>query len=107
MQTLVIYDEYIQENLSPLRKALEKRSISNGPSTEGELVERSREKSFAWSFFFVDLLSVLPKQFLQILSQVQDLHKTAQSFDSDDRESLRQLYDYAHKCKLFGVCSVQ
>lgn len=35
MQTLQFYDEYIQENLSPLRKALEKRPLSNGPSTEG------------------------------------------------------------------------
>ncbi|CAF4152517.1 unnamed protein product, partial [Rotaria magnacalcarata] len=48
------------------------------------------------------LLSIPPKQFLQILSQVQDLHKTAQSFESGDKESLIKLYDYALKCKLFG-----
>jgi hypothetical protein len=54
--------------------------------------------------YLIDLLSIPTKQFLQILSQVQDLHRTAQSFESTDRESLVKLYDYAQKCKLFGVC---
>jgi len=54
--------------------------------------------------YLIDLLSIPPKQFLQILSQVQDLHRTAQSFESSDQESLVKLYDYAQKCKLFGVC---
>ncbi|CAF3181711.1 unnamed protein product [Rotaria socialis] len=83
MQTLTFYDDYTKINLAPIRKALEKRASNNGMSSE-------------------DLLSIPPKQFLQILSQVQDLHKTAQSFESGDKESLIKLYDYALKCKLFG-----
>ncbi|CAF3537649.1 unnamed protein product [Rotaria sordida] len=83
MQTLPYYDDYIKINLAPIRKALEKRTNNNGMSSE-------------------DLLSIPPKQFLQILSQVQDLHKTAQSFESSDQESLMKLYNYAQKCKLFG-----
>ncbi|CAF2854630.1 unnamed protein product [Rotaria sp. Silwood2] len=83
MQTLPFYDDYIKINLAPIRKALERRTNNNGMSSE-------------------DLLSIPPKQFLQILSQVQDLHKTAQSFESSDQESLMKLYNYAQKCKLFG-----
>ena len=73
-------------------------------------------------FLLLELLSIPPKQFLQILSQVQvttllyfifllpdychykDLYKTAQSFESDDQENLIKLYNYVQKCKLFGVC---
>ncbi|UJR23314.1 hypothetical protein I4U23_026328 [Adineta vaga] len=83
MQTLSIYDDYIKRNLAPIRKALDKRLTTNGMSSE-------------------DLLSIPPKQFLQILSQVQDLHKTAQSLESNDRESLTKLYNYALRCKMFG-----
>ncbi|CAF0848479.1 unnamed protein product [Rotaria sp. Silwood1] len=83
MQTLPFYDDYIKINLATIRKALEKRTNNNGMSSE-------------------DLLSIPPKQFLQILSQVQDLHKTAQSFESSDQESLMKLYNYAQKCKIFG-----
>ncbi|CAF1657641.1 unnamed protein product, partial [Didymodactylos carnosus] len=44
------------------------------------------------------ILSNPPKQFLQILSQVQDLYQTAQTFDSDS-ENIRKLYDFAHQTK--------
>ncbi|CAF0970487.1 unnamed protein product [Adineta steineri] len=84
MQTLSIYDDYIKANLAPIRKALDKRPMNNGMSSE-------------------DLLSIPTKQFLQILSQVQDLHKTAQSFETSDQESLTKLYNYAQRCKLFGI----
>ncbi|CAF0786571.1 unnamed protein product [Adineta ricciae] len=82
VQTLSLYDDYIKKNLAPIRKALDKR-LTNGMSSE-------------------DLLSIPPKQFLQILSQVQDLYKTALSFGSDDAVSLKKLHDYAQQCKIYG-----
>lgn len=84
MQTLPLYDDYIKMNLAPIRKALDKRNSSNGMSSE-------------------ELLSIPTKQFLQILSQVQDLHRTAKSFESNDQESLLKLYDHAQKCKSYGL----
>jgi hypothetical protein len=71
MQTLPLYDDYIKTNLAPIRKALEKRvnSTNNGMSSEGEWDEND---FFLVSVcYFIDLLSIPPKQFLQILSQVQ------------------------------------
>jgi hypothetical protein len=68
MQTLPVYDDYIKLNLAPIRKALEKRATTNGLSSE------SKEKYLFFLYiqkYFLDLLSIPPKQFLQILSQVQ------------------------------------
>lgn len=36
MNTLPIYDEYIRYNLVPIRKALDKRTNTNGLSSEGK-----------------------------------------------------------------------
>ncbi|CAF4021539.1 unnamed protein product, partial [Rotaria magnacalcarata] len=83
MGTLPVYDEYIRLNLAPIRKLFEKRINTNGLPIE-------------------DLLSIPPKQFLQILSQVQDLYQTAQSLESGDTENMNQLYFHAQKCKLYG-----
>ncbi|CAF0837740.1 unnamed protein product [Adineta steineri] len=83
METLPVYTEYIKMNLAPIRKLLDKRSNVNGLSSE-------------------DLLSIPPKQFLQILSQVQDLYQTSQSFESDDKNSMHSLYNHAQKCKAYG-----
>lgn len=64
------YLKYIELNLAPIRKSLEKRPIPNGLSSEGLKDHRSvlRLNSIV---FLLDLLSIPPKQFLQILSQVQ------------------------------------
>ncbi|CAF1103919.1 unnamed protein product [Rotaria sordida] len=83
METLPTYDDYIKTNLAPIRKSLEKRTNTNSLSSE-------------------DLLSIPPKQFLQILSQVQDLYQTAQSFETCDMENITKLYNYAQRCKLYG-----
>jgi hypothetical protein len=72
MQTLPFYDDYIKTNLAPIRKALEKRmnnNNNNGMSGEGEL--NFQRKPVFIVCIFIDLLSIPPKQFLQILSQVQ------------------------------------
>lgn len=65
---LPIYLKYIELNLAPIRKSLEKRPIANGLSSEG-----TNDHSFTNEFYsiLIDLLSIPPKQFLQILSQVQ------------------------------------
>ncbi|CAF0805510.1 unnamed protein product [Rotaria sp. Silwood1] len=83
METLPIYTDYIKTNLVPIRKSLEKRINTSGLSSE-------------------DLLSIPPKQFLQILSQVQDLYQTAQSFETGDMDDINKLYIYAQTCKLYG-----
>ena len=36
MQTLPSYDDYVRGNLAPFRKALDKRPVTNGMSSEGE-----------------------------------------------------------------------
>ncbi|CAF2314824.1 unnamed protein product [Rotaria sp. Silwood2] len=83
MGTLPIYTDYIKTNLVPIRKLLDKRTNTNVLSSE-------------------DLLSIPPKQFLQILSQVQDLYQTAQSFETGDMDNISRLYNYAQTCKLYG-----
>ncbi|CAF3551510.1 unnamed protein product [Rotaria socialis] len=83
MGTLPVYDEYIRLNLAPIRKLFEKRINTNALPIE-------------------DLLSIPPKQFLQILSQVQDLYQTSQSLQSGDTKNMTQLYFHAEKCKLYG-----
>lgn len=102
MLTLRLYDDYIAMNLAPIRKALEKRNSNNGMSSEGR--EQGQEERKRVDEFDLELLSIPTKQFLQILSQVQDLHTTAQSFESNDQESLVKLYDHAQKCKTYRVC---
>ncbi|CAF0916742.1 unnamed protein product [Adineta ricciae] len=83
MDTLPVYIDYFKINLAPIKKSLDKRVIPNGFTSE-------------------DLLSVPPKQFLQILSQVQDLYQTSQSFECDDKECLNILYHHASRCRVFG-----
>jgi hypothetical protein len=78
MQTLPVYDDYIKLNLASIRKSLEKRTNINGLSSEGK-------KKFSFFFlssyiYFLDLLSIPPKQFLQILSQVQVNHSFQKFF---------------------------
>lgn len=52
MQTLPVYDDYIKLNLAPIRKSLDKRSNTNGLSSEG------REKySYLFCFKFLSLRS--------------------------------------------------
>lgn len=69
----------------------------------------------------VDLLSIPPKQFLEILAQVQvslsasngvcfhcavvfeDLYQTARSSGTGDDESIKKLYTHAHQCKEIRV----
>ena len=65
---LPTYLRYIELNLAPIRKALEKRPIANGLSSEG-----TDDFLFISEFYsgLIDLLSIPPKQFLQILSQIQ------------------------------------
>ena len=71
MQTLSLYDKYISLNLAPIRKALEKR-MNNASSMSSEGKKRLPDDlSLIAHFCFVELLSIPPKQFLQILSQVQ------------------------------------
>ncbi|CAF0838380.1 unnamed protein product, partial [Didymodactylos carnosus] len=82
MLTLKIYNDYLRVNLAPVRKILEKKNTLTGGYTAE------------------DILSVPPKQFLQILSQVQDLYHTAQTFDCDS-DNIRKLYEFAEHTKTY------
>ncbi|UJR25604.1 hypothetical protein I4U23_006948 [Adineta vaga] len=83
MDTLPVYSDFFKINFASTRKSLDKRTNIYGLSSE-------------------DLLSIPPKQFLQILSQVQDLYQTSQSFESVEKERVNDLYNYAQRCRLYG-----
>jgi hypothetical protein len=125
MKTLPFYKAYISVNLLSVRKALEKRSIQSSMSSEGPSL--FDKELFVVKFIqliqhrsSVDAFETMSSNFLPSSSKtrmsyiddsislikifVQDVNRTAQSLESDDRESLEKLQHYVNECQSFGVC---
>lgn len=70
MSTIRLYEAYIQLNLASTRKALEKKLSNKDMSSEGNETKIFFSRRIN-KRILLDFLSIPPKQFLQILSQVQ------------------------------------
>ena len=54
MQTLPVYDDYMEMNLAPVRKLLEKRTNTNGLSSEGLFAEKDAVLRLIFIRSFID-----------------------------------------------------